>query len=87
MTHIRKVHSVDFHRNGVSGAPFHIIRFAGTKGYPKNMIGIVFDEPYHVAVFDADLLVAGNVKFGENSWRGDDFEPELRAAIKKYEEK
>jgi len=53
------------------------------------MLGVVFDEPGHVSVFDVDKLVdpAIGVAFGDgtdgNSWRGDRFESELRAAIKR----
>ena len=44
------------------------------------MMGVVFTEPGSCAVFDRDLLTIGNIKFaGGNSWRGDHFEPALRA--------
>jgi hypothetical protein len=47
-----------------------------------NFIGIVFDEPGSCAVLCLDRLESHGVRFaGGNSWRGDQFEPELRAAI------
>jgi len=49
-------------------------------------VGMVFDDPGYCAVLDVGLLVAGTIEFMENSWRGDRFEPELRAAIKEYED-
>jgi hypothetical protein len=45
------------------------------------MIGIVFADERYVAVFDRDLLAQDEITFGVNSWRGDDYEPELRRAI------
>jgi hypothetical protein len=51
---------------------------------PARMVASVFDEPGHIAVYRIDYL--GNpeigVAFGENSWRGDQYEAELRAAIR-----
>src|ERR1043165_751321 len=52
------------------------------------MLGVVFDSPCHCAVFDISKLGAPavGVAFGSgpdgNSWRGDVFEDELRAAIR-----
>ena len=45
------------------------------------MLGVVFQQQYHVAVFNLDKLALGNIAFGENSWRGDRYEPHLRKAI------
>ncbi len=50
---------------------------------PRQMVAVVFDEPGHIAVFDATMLGEGKVAFGDNSWRGDQFEQPLRAAIEK----
>ena len=49
------------------------------------MLGIVFDEQHHVAVFNLDKLALGNIAFGVNSWRGDQYEPHLRKAIAEHE--
>lgn len=75
------IKKVAYHRNGVSGAPFHVITFVDDG---KTMVGIVFDEPSHVAVFDQRLLGRGTIAFGENSWRGDRYEQALRRAIIQY---
>ena len=85
MTHyVHKVTDHEHHRNGISGAPFWVIRFVA-KDENRNMVGVLFEEKGFCAVFDIDLLAKGNIKFGQNSWRGDNFEPELRAYIKKKE--
>ena len=103
-----KIQQVEYHRNGVGGEGFHVIRF---KDHGKNMLASVFGlEPCgsrfehddcsaceyfgegsqcllhsrtngRVAVFDVDLLTAGEIRMGYNSWRGDEFERELREAI------
>jgi hypothetical protein len=67
------------HRNGISGAPFDVLLFRFPEG--SNMLAIVFDEPYHVAVVDVDKLAKGDIAFASNSWRGDVFEPHLRRGI------
>jgi hypothetical protein len=73
------IENIQRHRNGICGAPFHVLIF----GDPNEgrMVGIVFDQQYHVAVFNLDKLAAGNMAFGVNSWRGDRYEPHLRSAI------
>ena len=68
------------HRNGVSGAPFHVTLFRDEAG--RLMLGIVFDEPGYVAVLDLQEVAAGNITFGSNSWRGDRYETGLREAVK-----
>ncbi len=74
------------HRNGICGAPFHVVLFSDhdpEKGSRK--VAIVFDEPHHCAVLDVTLLAIGDIAFGSNSWRGDNFEPYLRVAIKNHQ--
>ena len=67
------------HRNGVSGAPFHVALFRDED--ERLMLGVAFDEPTYVAVLDLQELAAGNIAFGSNSWRGDRYEPALRQAV------
>lgn len=73
------------HRNGISGAPFAVVRFQDNSIPNCNMVGIVFEKDYHVAVFDAGLLGKGEIRFMYNSWRGDWYEKALRDAIKEEE--
>ena len=83
---IKKIIQIARHRNGVRGAPFHAIQFESKQDGPGTFLGIVFDEPEHVAVLNVDYLVgAAGVAFGENSWCGDVYESELREAIARWE--
>ena len=77
------VKEIEYHRNGISGNGFHVIKFnCKEDGKNLHMVGILFEEQGSCAVFDQDLLGQGNIKFGENSWRGDVYEDKLRKAIK-----
>ncbi|HEX3147023.1 MAG TPA: hypothetical protein VHR66_03015 [Gemmataceae bacterium] len=66
------------HRNGICGVPFHVAIFR--EGDSKR-IGILFPAEGHCAVLDLNLLGAGEIRFGFNSWRGDQYESPLRQAI------
>jgi hypothetical protein len=76
------INTIQHHRNGVSGAPFHALIFRDPD--EGRMLGIVFEQEAHVAVFNLDKLALGNIAFGVNSWRGDRYEPFLRAAVNGY---
>ncbi len=71
--------SIQYHRNGIAGAPFHILTFRDSS--QGRMIGIVFEDPHRVAVLNLDKLASGDIAFGSNSFRGDVYESHLRAAI------
>ncbi len=77
-----KIIDTAHHRNGIDGAPFNVALFedAGPDGGCK--LAILFDEPHYCAVLDVAKLAAGDIAFGSNSWRGDDYEPALRRAIR-----
>jgi hypothetical protein len=79
--------SIAYHRNGVAGVGFHVVTFVDNThdGTRTNMVGIVFDGSGRCAVFDRDLLGQGEIAFGENSWRGDVYERELRGFIHAWE--
>jgi len=51
------------------------------------MLGIVFDAPHHVAVFNLRLLHNGDIAFGSNSFRAEDYEKPLRTAIAQWEKR
>jgi len=72
----------DYHRNGISGAPFHVALFDDVGDENTRKVGILFEKPYHCAVLDIAKLSAGNIAFGFNSYRGDVFEDTLRAALR-----
>jgi hypothetical protein len=71
---------VAYHRNGVSGEGFHVVKFDTYNPF-QFLVGVVFHEPGHVAVFNRELLGKGVIAFGENSYQGDHFEPGLRKMI------
>jgi hypothetical protein len=68
----------------VSGEPFCVVKF--TEGTTP-MLGIVFDAPHHVAVFNLRLLHNGDIAFGSNSFRAEDYEKPLRTAIAQWEKR
>lgn len=72
----------DYHRNGISGAPFHVFLFNDTGDENTRKVGILFEQPYHCAVLDVAKLASGSIAFGFNSYRGDVFEEQLRHAIR-----
>lgn len=81
--------SLAHHRNGICGEPFYVVLFTQPDLEPecgcRNMVATVFHHsPGRCAVFDVDMLAAGNVTFGENSWRGDHYEDQMRAWIKEH---
>ncbi len=82
-----RICAIDRHRNGVGGAPFHVAIFDEDKGAHSEdqgrKVAIVFEEQAHCAVLDIAKLAAGDIDFGSNSWRGDEYEPHLRRAIEK----
>ena len=86
------VKSVAYHRNGIAGEGFHVVLFAWKqegRRKPRNMQAIRFDAGgdfvgCKIAVLDVDLAHSGNVVFGENSRRGDEFVHEIDKAIKGY---
>lgn len=78
ITVIAKAH----HRNGISGAPFYAVLFDEADGGTGPKLGVVFDQEAHCAVLDITRLANGDIGFGSNSWRGDAYEPALRAAIR-----
>lgn len=73
------------HRNGISGAPFHVVLFdeagqpAGTK------VAVLFEAAHHCAVLDISKLAQGDIRFGSNSWRGDAYESLIRNHITTFE--
>jgi len=73
-----KLIKADHHRNGVSGTGFDVAIF---KHDGKKMLAVLFPEQGNCAVFDMALLAKDIIGFSTNSWRGDQFETELRPAV------
>ena len=79
------VRDIAGHRNGVDGAPFHVVTFeydGGTGRGVEPFVATVFEGAGQVAVLSVGRVVEGDVGFGSNSWRGDLFEAALRTAIR-----
>ena len=80
-----KVTSVAYHRNGVGGNGFHVVLFTEGRGADKDTkVATVFPERGSIAVLSVPLLAEGNITFGVNSWRGDTYESDIRAAIRQW---
>lgn len=81
ITNVKVAH----HRNGISGTPFHVVTFEWADPEapaPRKMVAVLFETDTECAVLDRDMLQIANIEFaGGNSWRGDHFEPTLRALI------
>ena len=71
-----KVEKIAHHRNGVGGAPFKVA--VVNDADEGQMLVVMFEEEGHTAVFNLQKLAQGVIEFGENSWRGDKYEAELR---------
>jgi uncharacterized protein (UPF0261 family) len=78
---IKRVLKMAHHRNGVAGTPFDVVIFRDTGQGGSVKLGIVFDERGYCAVLDIAKLAEHDIAFGSNSWRGDDYEHDLRRMI------
>ena len=81
---LKKILAIACHRNGICGAPFHVVLFEDDGNEGSRKVGIVFESPSHIAVLDVTELSDGDIAFGSNSWRGDTYEPYLRNAIENH---
>ena len=78
-----KILDTAFHRNGLCGAPFHVVLFDDEGPECSRKVAILFEEQHCCAVLDVDKLAKGDIAFGSNSFRGDLYEHDLRKAIRK----
>jgi hypothetical protein len=72
------------HRNGVASNSFDVVLFKVLRE-PGVKVGVLFDHPGSCAILDVNLLAAGDIAFGSNSWRGDEYEDYLRVAITEHQ--
>lgn len=75
------VKEIAWHRNGISGAGFYLVRFTFSDAQftDEPLLATVFPEPGHVAVINPTNV--------ESKWRGDNFEAELRRACKQFSDR
>lgn len=72
--------SLDYHRNGICGIGFHVGIVKDSDGSKKLIIQFE-NQTGCTAVLDLELLKQENIKFGENSWRGDQYESIFKALV------
>jgi hypothetical protein len=86
MTRVTRIRitAIAQHRNGICGAPFDVALFKDVGAEGSRKAAILFPEEYHCAVLDVAMLAAGDIAFGSNSWRGDQYEPHLRKAVNAF---
>ena len=77
-----KIIDIAFHRNGACGAPFEVVLFEDKGIDGSRKVAVLFEGNSFCAVLDVAKLAAGDIAFGSNSWRGDDYEPGLRQALR-----
>ena len=71
---LKQIFSIAHHRNGIDGAPFHVTLFEDDGPDGSRKVAILFEEPRHCAVLDVAKLAQGDIAFGSNSFRGDQYE-------------
>jgi hypothetical protein len=75
-----KIEQLAYHRNGVCGQGFWTAIYTHDDA-PGRFLATVFPQRGNCAVINLDLIADYGVTFGQNSWRGDTHETDLRAAI------
>lgn len=66
------------HRNGIAAVPFDVVIFHDGE---SRKLAVLFPGPGRCAVLDEARLFEGDIAFGSNSHRGDQYEPHLRKAV------
>jgi len=89
-----EIMDVAHHRNGVGGTPIRVVLFHDPE-ISKNMVAIQMHDGEEdgkevyggkwcmTGVLSLSRLAAGDIKFGSNSWRGDDYQDRIAAALEK----
>lgn len=78
-----RVKDTAHHRNGVSGRPFTVYLIED-RDCGDTKVMIKFDDADDcVAVLSVDLLAEGDIGFGSNSWRGDNYAWQLENDLKR----
>jgi hypothetical protein len=73
--------NADTHRNGVGGAPFKVALVDDPNDGDTKLV-IMFETEGHTAVLSLDKLInQEDIAFGSNSYRGDQFEAELKPEL------
>ncbi len=79
-----KVIETHYHRNGITGNGFRMVKIKVKNGRQWDMmLAVVFPEPGNCAVLDFESVKQENIT---NCFRGDEFEKNLREYLKKQGE-
>jgi len=84
-----EVLEIAYHRNGVGGNGFYVIKFRHYNNPDTTMLAIYFSEDDkeitgNIAIIDMSLLYQGIIG-AENKWRGDMYESFISEAVKTYQ--
>ena len=85
---LRKVHQVDYHRNGISGHGFYSVRYdwADYDGIERRMLATIEAPPEHLS-WDHSSMRAIDIAEPEPSWRGDRLAPKVINMIVRHNNK
>jgi hypothetical protein len=78
-----KFKDVQYHRNGISGDGFHCA-VAYDPEAEGDMLITYFDIENHCCCSAFKLSMLPNIRFAENSWRGDCYADRMEKAIEEY---
>jgi len=75
---LRKVHQVDFHRNGISGIGFYSVRYdwADYDGIERRMLASITPNN-DIGGYDETSCRVIDIDEPETSWRGDSLAPKI----------
>ena len=82
---LRKVHQVDYHRNGISGIGFYSVRYdwADYDGVERRMLATIEAPPEHLS-WDHTSCRVIDIDEPETSWRGDQLAPKIVNIVVKH---
>jgi len=82
---LRKVHQVDYHRNGIGGIGFYSVRYdwADYDGIERRMLATIEAPPQHLSWDDTRVRVI-DIDEPETSWRGDRLAPKIINMVVKH---
>jgi len=82
---LRKVHQIDYHRNGISGIGFYSVRYdwADYDGVERRMLATIERPPEHLS-WDHTRVRVIDIDETQTSWRGDQLAPKIVNMVVKH---
>jgi len=82
---LRKVHQVDYHRNGISGIGFYSVRYdwADYDGVERRMLATLEAPQEHLS-WDHTTVRVIDIDEPQTSWRGDSLAPKIVNMVVKH---